>query len=212
MEERTRRTHARSAKPADAVDRAASQPLLILNNTNRATDRESAFAIEERHKITKGESVVHLVKATFGGGFLAMPYAFRHAGLIVGSLGTLLIGMAVLNMMSSIVRISQAMRSGKNNGNGDDADIDNRQGNRKLILPPMDYPETVAAVFRRGAGGRFARWAPFAKPFPPVFRRLRITFLSVDIIYKIYIALPFILFYNPVPFPRDWGGQPTQAI
>lgn len=34
---------------------------------------------------------------------------------------------------------------------------------KKLILKPLDYPETVEAVFRYGSGGRFASWAPFVK-------------------------------------------------
>jgi hypothetical protein len=40
----------------------------------------------------------------------------------------------------------------------------NKQNNGKeLLLPPMDYPDTVEAVFKYGSGGHFASWGPFAK-------------------------------------------------
>lgn len=57
------------------------------------------------HNFRNVESMVHMVKATIGGGFLAMPEAFRHTGVVVGIVGTVLIGLAVLNMMASIVSI-----------------------------------------------------------------------------------------------------------
>jgi len=46
-----------------------------------------------------------MIKSTIGGGFLAMPEAFSNAGLLVGSIGTLILGVSVLNMMSFIVSI-----------------------------------------------------------------------------------------------------------
>jgi amino acid permease len=44
-----------------------------------------------------------MVKATVGGGFLAMPEAFHNAGVVTGIVGTVVIGLSVLNMMSFIV-------------------------------------------------------------------------------------------------------------
>lgn len=52
------------------------------------------------------EALVHLIKATIGGGFLAMPEAFHNAGWLIGLVGTVLLGLAVLNMMSTIVSIN----------------------------------------------------------------------------------------------------------
>lgn len=51
----------------------------------------------------------------------------------------------------------------------EDEPIDNKEVPTKIKdrehypLPPMDYSEMVAAVFERGANGRFAYWAPYAK-------------------------------------------------
>uniref|UniRef100_A0A2H1X1I4 SFRICE_011321 n=1 Tax=Spodoptera frugiperda TaxID=7108 RepID=A0A2H1X1I4_SPOFR len=37
-------------------------------------------------------ALAHLLKASLGSGVLAMPLAFKNAGLVIGSIGTLLIG------------------------------------------------------------------------------------------------------------------------
>jgi len=56
--------------------------------------------------ITRNASaLMHMIKSTIGGGFLAMPEAFHNAGLLVGTVGTMVLGIAVLNMMSFIVSI-----------------------------------------------------------------------------------------------------------
>jgi len=51
-----------------------------------------------------------MIKATIGGGFLAMPEAFHHAGVVIGVVGTVVLGLAVLNMMSFIVSIRSPYR------------------------------------------------------------------------------------------------------
>jgi len=57
------------------------------------------------HPTRNASALMHMIKSTIGGGFLAMPEAFHNAGLLVGSVGTMILGMAVLNMMSFIVSI-----------------------------------------------------------------------------------------------------------
>lgn len=68
--------------------------------------------------------------------------------------------------------IIMAERNSKNgtgaNGqvdDGDDFDKFSRSQwkSKELILEPMDYPDTVAAVFKYGAHGRFATWSSFAR-------------------------------------------------
>jgi len=50
---------------------------------------------------------MHMVKATIGGGFLAMPEAFHNIGIVMGVVGTSILGLSVLNMMSCIVSIRE---------------------------------------------------------------------------------------------------------
>ncbi|XP_029344427.1 proton-coupled amino acid transporter-like protein pathetic [Acyrthosiphon pisum] len=172
-----------------------------MNNTNNNSevinmDRPVA---EKKDKISNASALMHMIKSTIGGGFLAMPEAFHNAGLLVGSIGTMILGVAVLNMMSFIVRISQKLRSGKyaaailaeknknNDGterkhDGEPIDINSSE----LVLEPMDYPDTVEAVFKYGSGGRFASWAPFAKKLTTV--SLIVTYYGVNIIYVCIVA------------------------
>uniref|UniRef100_A0A2H8TWL3 Proton-coupled amino acid transporter 1 n=2 Tax=Melanaphis sacchari TaxID=742174 RepID=A0A2H8TWL3_9HEMI len=143
---------------------------------------------------------MHMVKATIGGGFLAMPDAFHNIGIVMGVVGTAVLGLSVLNMMSCIVRCSQTLRSGKyvdiilaeqNSNNAgakrENDDNDDRKipptlrYNNELLLPPMDYPDTVAAVLKYRARGRFAWLASFARKFTSI--SLVATYYGVNIIY-----------------------------
>lgn len=78
---------------------------------------------------------------------------------------------------TSQVRVSQALRSGKYAAailadREKNAGEDKKNGelppkyqkySNELLLAPMDYPDTVAAVFQYGARGTFARWAPLVR-------------------------------------------------
>ncbi|CAH1732871.1 proton-coupled amino acid transporter-like protein pathetic [Aphis gossypii] len=179
--------------------------------TGTNTDNGAAIQVEvaadnpdsEKHNISNMEAMMHMIKSTIGGGFLAMPEAFHNAGLLIGSIGIVVLGIAVLNMMSFIVRCSQILRSGKyaaailaeqNKNKNNDEDVEeehnklpNKQNNgRELLLPPMDYPDTVEAVFKYGSGGRFAHWGPFAKKFTTI--SLILTYYGVNIIYVCVVA------------------------
>ncbi|XP_025207523.1 proton-coupled amino acid transporter-like protein pathetic [Melanaphis sacchari] len=182
-------------------------------STGTSTDNGAAIQVEvaaeipntEKHNISNLEAMMHMIKSTIGGGFLAMPEAFHNAGLLVGSIGIVILGIAVLNMMSFIVRCSQTLRSGKyaaailaerNENNEDVEDVEeestsnnqsNKQNNGKmLLLPPMDYPDTVEAVFKYGSNGYFASWGPLAKKFTTI--SLILTYYGVNIIYVCVVA------------------------
>ncbi|VVC38476.1 Amino acid transporter, transmembrane domain [Cinara cedri] len=202
---------------------------LMSNSSVMTAASAVVVSAGDKHKISNTEAIVHMVKATIGGGFLAMPEAFSNAGLLVGSVGTVIMGLSVLNMMSSIVRMSQALRSGKyamnvlaeqnnkvSDGGAVNQRVDNRHGklqpkhqySNKLILPPMDYPETVAAVFQYGACGRFSWWAPFFKHFSKI--TLAVTYYGVNIIYVCILAGTFkqlIDHYTAAGMDNSWVGS-----
>lgn len=68
------------------------------------THTHTHMTVPWRYRINRNvDAFIHIVKTTFGGGFLAMPEAFRHVGIVIGCFGTLIIGSAVLNMMSYLV-------------------------------------------------------------------------------------------------------------
>ena len=61
--------------------------------------------VEPKSSHSNNEALMHMVKATIGGGFLAMPEAFHNIGIVMGIVGTAILGLSVLNMMSNIVSI-----------------------------------------------------------------------------------------------------------
>lgn len=178
---------------------------LMSNASSVVSAAAACIPASEKHKISNNEALMHMVKATIGGGFLAMPEAFHNIGIVMGVVGTIILGLSVLNMMSCIVRCSQTLRSGKyvdiilaeQNGNNTAAKVEDDKNNSKprrrhsnqLVLPPMDYPDTVAAVFKYRAGGRFARFASFARDFTST--ALVTTYYGVNIIYVCIVASTF---------------------
>ncbi|CAI6357784.1 unnamed protein product [Macrosiphum euphorbiae] len=168
----------------------------VITMDNTVAEKEDGA----KDKISNSSALMHMIKSTIGGGFLAMPEAFHNAGLLVGTVGTMILGVAVLNMMSFIVRISQKLRSGKYAAailaekNKNDGGIEGKNdvveqidfNSNKLILKPMDYPDTVEAVFKYGSGGHFASWAQRAKKLTTV--TLIVTYYGVNIIYVCIVA------------------------
>jgi len=50
------------------------------------------------------DTMIHLLKGNIGTGILAMPDAFKNAGLVVGTIGTLLMGIICTHCMHMLVR------------------------------------------------------------------------------------------------------------
>lgn len=48
--------------------------------------------------------MIHLLKGNVGTGILAMPDAFRNAGLVLGTIGTLIMGVICTHCMHMLVR------------------------------------------------------------------------------------------------------------
>ena len=48
-------------------------------------------------------TVIHIIKANVGTGIQAMPYAYLHAGLVLGTVSTVLLGYVVIHCMYMLV-------------------------------------------------------------------------------------------------------------
>lgn len=50
------------------------------------------------------DTMIHLLKGNIGTGILAMPDAFKNAGLVIGTVGTLFMGIICTHCMHMLVR------------------------------------------------------------------------------------------------------------
>ncbi|KAF4520651.1 hypothetical protein B566_EDAN007517 [Ephemera danica] len=55
------------------------------------------------------DTLIHLLKGNVGTGILAMPDAFRNAGLVLGTVGTLVMGIVCTHCMHMLVRCSHEL-------------------------------------------------------------------------------------------------------
>jgi len=75
--------------------------------------------------------MIHLLKGNIGTGILAIPDAFRNAGLIVGLVGTLLMGAICTHCMHMLVRCAHELC-------------------RRRQVPSLSFAEVVEAAFLSG--------------------------------------------------------------
>lgn len=95
------------------------------------------------HPTTNIDTLIHLLKGNIGTGILAMPLAFKNAGLFVGLFGTMIIGFICTHCMHMLVGCSKRMCC-------------------KQKIPSMDYSEMCFNVFKTGPL-KLRKYAHFAK-------------------------------------------------
>ncbi|XP_050342030.1 proton-coupled amino acid transporter-like protein pathetic [Nymphalis io] len=111
-------------------------------------------------------SMLHLLKACLGSGILAMPSAFKNAGLAVGVLGTLIAGLICTHAVHLVVKTSQEVCV-------------------VAKKPSMSFAETCGAAFTYGPK-RVQRWGGFVKTF--IDYSMTITYVSVLCVYVVFIG------------------------
>ncbi|XP_013141646.1 PREDICTED: proton-coupled amino acid transporter 2-like [Papilio polytes] len=114
-------------------------------------------------------SLVHLLKSSLGSGILAMPAAFKNAGLIIGGIGTFVVGFICTHCVYILVKTSQEVC------------VDAKK-------PSMGFAETCGAAFEFGPKP-LRPWANFARTF--VDYALTCTYLAALCVYIVFIAENF---------------------
>ena len=92
--------------------------------------------------ISNTETVIHLMKGTIGIGVLTMPIAISNAGLVVGSLGMLVVAVINIHCMHLVVGASQKLVKEKYKSCGDQFSIVSVRD-----LKFLDYADTAEAAF-----------------------------------------------------------------
>ncbi|XP_050540820.1 proton-coupled amino acid transporter-like protein CG1139 isoform X2 [Daktulosphaira vitifoliae] len=149
-----------------------------------------------KHPTSYFDTLIHLLKASLGTGILAMPSAFRNAGYVVGTLGTIIIGILCTYTIHLLVTSSYELCV-------------------KRKVPSLTYPGCAAAAFEEGPK-MTRKFAPFARFITKLFLVLYqigsscvyIVFISsnlkaiadnyssdsIDIrMYMVYMIVPLIL-------------------
>ncbi|XP_041988279.1 proton-coupled amino acid transporter 2 [Aricia agestis] len=101
--------------PAIPFDNNESQTVELVSSSSPAKDDKSkseynpASERSLEHPTSNFDTLIHLLKGNIGTGILAMPDAFKNAGLYLGICGTLLMGVICTHCMHILVRCSREL-------------------------------------------------------------------------------------------------------
>lgn len=142
-----------------------------LSNDKYADD-ESAVYDPARHRnlehpTSNLDTLIHLLKGNIGTGILAMPDAFRNAGLYVGLFGTLMMGAVCTHCMHILVRCAGEL-------------------SRRMQVPALSFSDVCHGAFATGPPG-LRRYASLARQLINVF--LCITQLGFCCVYFVFVAV-----------------------
>ncbi|XP_018577492.1 proton-coupled amino acid transporter-like protein pathetic isoform X2 [Anoplophora glabripennis] len=118
------------------------------------------------HPNTFSGALIHLLKSSLGTGILAIPRAFKNAGLLVGLIGTILIGFICTHTIHILVVASQEMC-------------------KKSKIPSLGFAETAEEVFKNGPKG-LRNWSRAAKNFVEI--ALVLTYFVGNAVYVVFIT------------------------
>ncbi|XP_055705064.1 proton-coupled amino acid transporter-like protein CG1139 isoform X1 [Phlebotomus papatasi] len=119
------------------------------------------------HPTSNLDTLIHLLKGNIGTGILAMPDAFKNAGLYVGLFGTLMMGIICTHCMHILVKCSHEL-------------------SRRLQIPSLGFSEVCCAAFVTGPFG-LRRYAQLVRIIINIF--LCITQLGFCCVYFLFVAL-----------------------
>ncbi|KAF7283547.1 hypothetical protein GWI33_000288 [Rhynchophorus ferrugineus] len=125
---------------------------------------------------------MHIVKTSLGTGILAIPRAFKSAGLLVGLIGTIFVGLVCTHAIHILVTASQKVCE-------------------KTKTPSLGFSDTAEGVFRLGPAP-LRRWSRFAKYF--VEGGLFCIHYLADAVYLVIISISLTKFFEQYYSVDSW--------
>lgn len=122
--------------------------------------------------------LIHLLKGSLGTGILAMPNAFKNAGLVFGFVGTIVVGILCTHCVQLLVSASHEIC-------------------RRSKQPVLGFSETAGAVFEHGPK-RLRPWATTARAIVDV--ALVVTYFMGGAVYIVFISTSIhqlVDYYHP---------------
>ncbi|XP_067012756.1 proton-coupled amino acid transporter-like protein pathetic [Anabrus simplex] len=144
----------------------------LADGVNKEKGSVAYNPFEERnleHPTSSFGALAHILKCSLGSGILAMPNAFKNAGLAFGLVGTVLVGIICTHCVHILVKSSHLVCF-------------------KAQRPSLTFAETAEMAFSTGPES-FKKWAPFAKKF--VNTALVATYYTALSVYVVFIAESF---------------------
>ncbi|XP_063702405.1 proton-coupled amino acid transporter-like protein CG1139 isoform X2 [Culicoides brevitarsis] len=164
------------SSPENVLVDVQSESLLLQNDESTLTLGASSANSDKyepslhrtlEHPTSNLETMIHLLKGNIGTGILAMPDAFKNAGLYVGLFGTMLMGLICTHCMHMLVNCSHELC-------------------RRVQVPSLDFSEVCYTSFKTGPPG-VQRYANTARNLINLF--LVITQLGFCCVYFVFVAV-----------------------
>ncbi|XP_023702924.2 proton-coupled amino acid transporter-like protein pathetic isoform X1 [Cryptotermes secundus] len=121
---------------------------------------------ELEHPTSNLDTMIHLLKGNIGTGILAMPDAFKNAGLVIGTMGTLLMGIICTHCMHMLVKCSHELC-------------------QRIQVPALGFSEVCETAFETGPPN-LRKYSQAVRIIINVF--LCITQLGFCCVYFVFVA------------------------
>ncbi|XP_031624543.1 proton-coupled amino acid transporter-like protein pathetic isoform X2 [Contarinia nasturtii] len=170
----------RSARPRPDLRSSPDSVLVDVKSEDEGCSEGSSYGSKDSlenydpslhrkldHPTSNIDTMIHLLKGNIGTGILAMPDAFKNAGLYMGLFGTLLMGLICTHCMHMLVGCSHELC-------------------RRLQIPSMNFAEVCYNAFETGPSG-LRRFSNLARQTINVF--LCITQLGFCCVYFVFVAV-----------------------
>ncbi|VVC24826.1 Hypothetical protein CINCED_3A015423 [Cinara cedri] len=151
------------------VTQTNGSTLPLVSSTSKDAELGGYNPFDHRivqHPTTDMETFIHLLKGSLGTGILAMPLAFKNAGLLFGLVATAIIGFVCTYCIHILVKCSQKLC-------------------RRMQVPALGFADIAEVAFLAGP--------PAFHKFSGLFRGLVNTFLTIDllgccVVYIVFVA------------------------